>query len=358
MEPNLASLRLELLAQELEKPDAERPGPLSLRALAGRDTNGRFAAALTVHELLDAVLDVASAAAPDPQAASTRSWDRARTAAGRPELPTASTICRRLGLPWPTVLALALTEPAERSRSLGLLRKPQEFRGDDETVLASLRLVARRLNAPLGRLAYDIERLKVDTERVRRGRPPLNLPHSETVERRLRSWVRACELAGVEPASPVAPPLHRAKPAVELLDEFISETGLLPYRNWFERWCRGQDIPLGRDARRWDELVRAVRKLRRARGEKTPTKPASSLSLPSIPATDEGRSRSRRRPKRRTHAEVLASLRRYKECHLESGQQPRQKHYLVAAKKDDQLLAISTLVRHGRFQDLCREAGI
>src|SRR5438874_12994549 len=135
MEPNLASLRLELLTQELEKPDAKLPGPLSLRALSGRDTHGRFAAPLTIHELLDAVTEVAAAASDHPEAPSTRAWDQARVETGRDGLPSASTICRRLGLPWETVLKLAFTEPAERSRSLGLLRKPQEFRGNDETVL-------------------------------------------------------------------------------------------------------------------------------------------------------------------------------------------------------------------------------
>jgi hypothetical protein len=358
MEPNLASLRAERLAHELEKPDGIASGPLSLRALPGERHKGRFVARHTTHELLDGVAEVARAASPTPMTASTRAWNEARKDAGRDDLPTASAIYRRLGIAWPLVLELAITAAAKRSRLLGTRVQQPDFRGDDETIRSGLRLVAHRLKEPLDPLAYDLDRVKIDAERTHRGRPPLNLPHSQTVIKRLRSWANACASAGVEPARPTPPPLHRARPAVELLDEFVSRTGLLPYRSWFEHWCRAMDIPLGRDARQWDVLVAELRERRAARGEETPHEAASRSSLPPIPeSAPVGRNR-RRRAKRRGREEAIASLRLYKKRYLRDGREPRQKHYMLVARKDRDLLTAGVLSRHGRFQDLCREAGI
>jgi hypothetical protein len=358
MEPNLASLRLERLERELEKPDGIASGPLSLRALSGQRDKGRFVARHTTHELLDGIAEVARAASTKPKTVSTRIWNEARLLAGREDLPTASAAYRRLGVPWPLVLELAFTAAAKRSRVLGTRVQQPDFRGDDETILSGLRLVAHRVQAPLDRITYDLERLKVDAERVRRGRAPLNLPHSQTVIKRLRSWADACRRAGIEPARAVPPPLHRARPAVELLDEFVSKHRLLPYRSWFEQWSRAMDIPLGRDARRWEVLVEALRERRAARGEETPFEAASRSSLPPIPDSQPvGRNR-RRRAKRHGREEARASLRLYKKRHLRPGDEPRQKHYMAAARKDRELLSASVLERHGRFQDLCREAGL
>ena len=80
MEPNLASLRLELLELELEKPDARVPGPLPLRALPGQRDHGRFAARHTTHELLDGVAEVARVASATPGTVSAREWDSGRIA--------------------------------------------------------------------------------------------------------------------------------------------------------------------------------------------------------------------------------------------------------------------------------------
>jgi hypothetical protein len=360
MEPNLASLRLERVARELEKPHRITPGPLSLRALSNErdEQTGRFAARHTTHELLDGVAEVALAASVPARSISKAAWNQSRDDLGRTDLPTADPIRRRLGVSWPLVLKLAFTAAAKRSRVLGNHTQRPDFKGDDETICSGLRMVAHRVKEPLDRLTYDFERIKLDEERARRGRPPLHLPHSDTIVKRLRSWVNACKLAGVEAARPVPPPTTRARPAVETLDEFISQTGLLPYRRWFEQWCRAKDIPLGRDARQWDEVVAAVRVRRSARGEKTPFEPATRASLPPIPEHERVGRSGARRPKRRTREEGLASLRRYKRRHLKAGQEPRQKHYYLVAKKDRELLAGSTIVKFGRFQDLCREAGI
>jgi hypothetical protein len=356
----MASLRLERLVLELEKPHLISAGPLSLRALPNErdEESGRFVAAQTMHQLLDGVAEVATAASAKPRSISKSTWNASRATLNRLDLPTADAIRRRVGLPWSTVLLIAFTEPARRSRRLGTMRQRADFKGDDEMLFAGLRLVAHRVRKPLDRLTYDVEIAKVDAERVRRGRRPLNLPHSETVVKRLKSWVRACERAGIEPSQPTPPPHTRARPAVELLDEFISKTGLLPSGRWFEQWCRASDIPLGRDARQWNNLVAAVRAVRASRGDETPGKAATRSELPPIPTRSGiGRS-STRRPKRRTREEALDSLRLYAARHLAGGQEPRQKHYYACASKDRELLAGSTLVRLGRFQDLCREAGI
>ena len=105
-------------------------------------------------------------------------------------------------------------------------------------------------------------------------------------------------------------------------------------------------------------LVAALRERRTARGEETPFEAASRSELPPIPDSDPvGRDR-RRRAKRRDRDEAIASLQLYKERHLGPSKEPRQKHYMAAARKDRDLLTAGVLSRHGRFQDLCREAGI
>jgi hypothetical protein len=85
---------------------------------------------------------------------------------------------------------------------------------------------------------------------------------------------------------------------------------------------------------------------------------ASRSELPPIPERERIGRKDARRPKRRTREEAIDSLRLYKTRYLGPGDEPRQKHYKQKAKVDGELLAGSTLQRLGRFQDLCREAGI
>ncbi len=61
---------------------------------------------------------------------------------------------------------------------------------------------------------------------------------------------------------------------------------------------------------------------------------------------------------RHSREAILASLRRYGELHLPPGGMPRQKHYLAACRKDPKLIWPSAMTGHGRFHDLCLEAGI
>ena len=69
---------------------------------------------------------------------------------------------------------------------------------------------------------------------------------------------------------------------------------------------------------------------------------------PPIPDSDPvGRNR-RRRAKRRDRDEAIASLQLYKERHLGPSKEPRQKHYMAAARKDRDLLTAGVLSRHGR----------
>jgi hypothetical protein len=122
---------------------AIQPGP----AAAPRDRSGRFEAWLPLHELLDAVAEVAEHAAETlgclPEAVSKGAWDRARLACGRIDLPTAEGVRNRLDRTWSEVLKMALGAPAGRVYRRGVLAAHPVFRGDDRLIIPALRWAGR-----------------------------------------------------------------------------------------------------------------------------------------------------------------------------------------------------------------------
>lgn len=308
-----------------------------------------------MQELLDAVravvLELAEEDADGARRVSTRRYNAARA-----DAPSAQAVCARLGLPWDRVLWAALTEPAERGHLLGHLGKRPDADWDDDLARRALRAAAHRVGAPLTASAYDDAIEQLDRGARAGQGAPLRLPHSATLVARFGSWAAACRWAGVAPATQSGPPVVRAEPAVEILDRFVSETGLLPDSGYFRCWCRAQGIPLGRDGRAHRRVVAALRDARTARGEATPTSYARPEELPLLP--DETRDPDRGPGGGYTREAILASLRRYGERHLAPGTRPRFKDYQAACRRDPELLSTSCLGRHGRFQGLCREAGI
>lgn len=316
--------------------------------------NGRFRARHGVQALLDEVRGVLLVAAGDrerAQAVSVRRFD-----AARPEgIPSAQAVCSRLSVSWWQARQLALTKVAERGHLLGHFTRRPEFNGDDDLVQRGLRAVAHRIGEPLAAYAYDdaVEQMEKEQRRRRGGRP--GLPHSSTIIERSGSWQAACERAGVRAVEVSGPPTRKAEPAVEVLDRFVTETGLLPPQKYLRPWARHHGVLLGRDSRRYRALVAELRERRRRRGETTPEKFADLADLPPLPEGATGRPGGGRGISRQ---EVLAALRLYAERHLDQGRLPRYKHYQAARRRDPQLVNASALRRHGRFQDLCREAGI
>lgn len=316
--------------------------------------NGRFRARHGVQALLDEVLGVLVGVAGGrrgAEAVSVRRFNAARAEG----VPSAQGVCSRLSVSWDQARQLALAEVAERGHLLGHFTRRPEFNGDEDLVQRSLRAVAHRIGEPLAAYAYDdaVERLEKEQRRRRGGR--LGLPHSSTIIERCGSWRAACEQAGVRAVEISGPPTRKAEPAVEVLDRFVTETGLLPPQKYLRPWARHHGVLLGRDSRRYAALVAQLRERRRQRGETTPEGFADLSELPPLPEGVLGRPGGGRGISRQ---EVLTSLLLYAQRHLEEGRLPRYKHYQAARRRDPQLVNASALRRHGRFQDLCREAGI
>ena len=219
-------------------------------------------------------------------------------------------------------------------------------------------------------MLYDDEARRIEQESRRwRTADPVRMPRSVFIlDQFAGDWWAALEAAGMVSAEGGEGAVTRAKrkrlyeqqydhlPAVEvILEEALEASGAIPNRAYFERWCRhrGTELP---PERRWrfDDVVAALQRSREQRGLATPAAARRTRKLPPLPAG------ARPQPRRRgiTRADAMASLRRYAALYLPANALPRQKNYMRASSGDPQLLASHTLQKFGRFQDLCREAGI
>ena len=135
----------------------------------------------------------------------------------------------------------------------------------------------------------------------------------------------------------------------------LATTPPLPSSGYFLEWCRRRDIPTPRVRGGWAPVVTQVRAARVRRGAAMPASATAAKHLPPLPAPQPRQCRS---PFRHSRAAILTSLRRYVTRHLAPGALPRQKHYLVACRTDPGLIWPGRFGRHGRFHDLCQEAGI
>ena len=206
MEPNLASLRLELRAR-IGETRRSRAGSAPLRALPGQRDHGRFAARHTTHELLDGVAEVARVASATPETVSTREWDKGRIAAGRDDLPTASWICRRLGVVWPLVLKLAFPcqQARPRARQSHAAGRLQGRRRDD-----LLRPSPRRPPRPSSAGSHHLRpRAAQGRRRARSPRPastqPPPLRDRDQADAKLGQRVRARRNQGCSSGATAAP---------------------------------------------------------------------------------------------------------------------------------------------------------
>lgn len=330
--------------------------------LAPTRRRGRFNSPIGPGSLLDGVADVALVAAcGDPGVAaeiSKSAWDRARREQERTNLPSAEAVRQRFGLAWRRILELALTDRSQRTKLLGQW-DGSYFAGWGPTgpkeALRTVKAVAIRIGHAPAPFEYDeaARAMEAESGRRRTGRLLL-LPRSVYVVSEFESWSAALQEAGLEPR-PGHPSSARVAPPVETLDQFIEEVGFLPNSAYFLEWCRRRDIPTARLVGGWAGVVADVRRLRAARGASTPEHATRPKDLPPLPNPVP---RVRRMAFRHSREAILASLRRYGELHLPPGGMPRQKHYLAACRKDPKLIWPSAMTGHGRFHDLCLEAGI
>lgn len=267
----------------------------------------------------------------------------------RPRSPPAESLRQRVGVPWPVVVACALAPAGERRRVLVPYIKAPDRPFVREVALAGMR-AAHLASGSASAVAYDQYLAELPKGHAER----LGLPTASTIAANLGSWIEACAQAGTITAPP-APRVRRARPAVETLDELISETGLLPRRGYFEDRCRAYDIPVGREVRRWPELVAEVRTRRAARGDTTPDEATPARDWPPLPTSSPTRM-GRRMVRGYSHADAIGSLRRFLQVHWRSGERITERRYKAACALDPELLPASTMARHGRFQDLIAHA--
>jgi hypothetical protein len=311
---------------------------------------------------LDGVADVALVAASgDPRVAvafSKSAWDRARRDQSRTNLPSAEAVRQRFGLAWRRILELALTDRSRRTKLLGQW-DGAHFAGwgptGSEEALRAVRAVAIRIGHAPTPFEYDEAARAMEAEsRRRRASRPLLLPRSVYIVNQFESWGAALQAASLE-LNPSPPVPERPPALVDTLDQFIEEVGFLPNSAYFLEWCRRQDIPTARLVGGWASVVADVRRLRTVRGASTPEHATRPKDLPPLPNAVP---RVRRMAFRHSREAIITSLRRYGELHLPPGDMPRQKHYLAACRKDPKLIWPSAMTGHGRFHELCLEAGI
>ena len=324
-----------------------------------RRTRGQFTSLLPLHTALDLAAKILLEAADGDRDSARRvskgAYDRIRRTGGAPGALSAEGLRQRVGAPWSEVVALALAPAADRGKARGHIARRPDSPWDEDLVLRGIRAAAHKTGATSAS-AYDEFVHELERGRRRRGLPPLGLPGAATIAAHLGSWQAALEAADIVPKT--VRPMRRAAPAHETLDWVITQTGLLPRRTQFEDLCRAHDIPLGRDGRNWDQVVRETRALRAARGEQTPDVATRASDWPGLPEGCSPPLSTGRRAKRHTKADAITSLQRMAERHLGPGERLTEKRYRAACVTDPELIAASLLGRHGRFQDLAREAGV
>lgn len=291
------------------------------------------------------------------EALSVRAFNRLR-AKHDPELPTAQAACARYGLSWPDVRQLAATPAARRGVLHGVKTSARDdYLFDREDALQTLRSIAHTLGKTPDKSEYDREANRRIARSKRGGLPPAAIPHSETIANNLGGWEAALAAAGLEPLEHRFGQGHTGpatRSAVELVDAFVTEHGVLPIRSYFEDWCRAKDIPLGRDSRDWHAVVAGVREARSARGESTPATTSNRAECAELPAPNGTTSR---RPKRVTREAAIASLQLFAQRYG-TGKRATTRAYKAAALSDPELIPLNSVTKFGKWGDLRQEAGI
>jgi hypothetical protein len=291
------------------------------------------------------------------EALSVREFNRLR-GEHDPTLPTAQAACARYRLSWADVRQLAATPAARRGAFHGVKTSERDdYDFGREEAIAILKSVAHSLGKTPDRTEYDAEANRRIKRSKRGGLPPAAIPHSQTIANNMGGWAEALAVAGLDPLEHEfgkGSPHPGCRPAAELVDEFVTEHGLLPICSYFEDWCRAKDIPLGRDSRDWRAVVAEVRRIRGARGESTPAELTHRAGLPELPTPTSG---TRRRAKRHTREAAIASLRLFGKRHLQGGR-ATTRAYRAAALTDDELMPLNSVMKFGKWGDLRQEAGI
>ena len=310
---------------------------------AGTTSGGKHAtpsrtASWDLLHLLDGVREVARLVdSVDITKVTQRPFDDARCRCpGFEMLPTARSICRRLDLPWSTVLELAALPPARRTVKLGRLhgeREPADLTSSFLTY--ALRLIATRLNKPiLTPSEYDFERdalMAEDRCHWRHG-GQLWLPTADQVRGFADSWNHALAHAGLAPGRSrggKGATRGHAATVIEVLDRCYEHHGVVATYTQLLAFARANGVPMrNRPAGRpWSAFIEDWRAQRRERGLPAPQLPAPGSPAPDfnqdVGAALPGERKSRYAP---SFDDAVAAVARYLQS-LEARQRPSARRY-------------------------------
>lgn len=327
-----------------------------------RDNAGRFRADASFHQTLDTMATVLRHAAAtdgmDPAEVGRVRFDRARQELGL-AIASAQGIAKRMRLPFPTLVRMALKPAAERARAAGIDHKnatPEDF--PISIVLRAIRAAGYRAGTTPGVLDYDGMVAADNDARERAGLATLGLPHSATVSRQFGGWDRALKAAGFATNAQAAATAARApEPAELIVDGFLDAHGFIPNSGYLVKWCQLTNTPLGRDAKPHPDLIERVRARRAPEGKWTPDKSLRTADAPPVAELATG---SAARPDRTeyTEADAIRSLQLYKADTRRSGTVPTYRGYKAFARGRDGIVSATSLGRLGGFVALSKKAGI
>ena len=325
--------------------------------------SGRFTATIGRHEALDVAAQVARAAASDgedPWKVGRHRFDTQHKALGLKGLSSKG-LTQRFGMPLRQVIVMACAETAERgfaSRRGGKGGIKSDM--PVELMLRCVKAAAYQLGGTPSVGEYEEWAERHERERRKAGGPEHFIPRSVALLERIGSWQDVLKAADLDPAAH-RPRSRRAlvPDLVEVLDGFVTEHGILPSARYFERWCTRMDIPVSKHRRTWKSVYDELRSRRSANGLTTPEHITPVPECPPLPEQVSGGARGARRRRRGiTLEDCLDSLRLYAAEYLPAGRRPTQAHYRGCALADQRMVSPTTLFRFGRFQDLCRQAGV
>jgi len=318
--------------------------------------------------LLEGVREVALLVDPvDLTAVTQRTFDEARSRCpGFERLPAARNVCRRLDLPWATVLELAALRPAKRPRVLGRLQGERENAELTPEVLTyALRLVAQRVQkSTITPGEYDAERdeLMAADRRHYRNESLLWLPTANQVRVFAGSWIHAlahAELSRGQARGGQLPNQGRTPTVIDVLDRCYEHHGVEATYTQLLAFARANKVPMKarEKGKPWAEYVQEWRAERQRHGLSEPAGPAPRGAAPDfnqdVGAALPGERRRRYEP---DYDNAVDWVVRYLQG-LQLGQRPGSRRYDQWARRHNGAPWTSEFRRHhGGWLNVLRAA--
>jgi hypothetical protein len=320
-----------------------------------RSSSGTFQSKVSMSVLLIAVPAVCRHVDPaNPADVSKRAYDRWRSAAGWPGLPSATQVLRRLGTQsWPELLAV-LTNPNRDLERTFARRLGREHEGeyDEARIALALQAAAQLLGTrTLSARAYDEARTRM-VERARRMSDfVVRVPTVAQVESVAGTWDAACPLAGLD-SGPMSV-REGGMPIVQALEVMLDTYGVLPTQKELERFMRANRLALAKRTRPWADDLHELRRDRAQRGQETPDGPPPMERRPDYELPVAGLVGRPAQRKVATDEECLKAVRAWLRD-LPPEERPTQRSYARWQARHPKRPSASVLGRHGGLLALRR----